>query len=119
MDTMPNFSFIAGLFPSLQLALDIADASAREFVRGYRLFIWYGLSGIPLFLFGNRTTWRLQAQILGQVEDEDAMAFKSSVYNECTMIAISVSIPLTMILGFVLMDSSPQLWPKLPSLAYL
>jgi hypothetical protein len=72
----------------------IADLCARELVRGIQLFKRYGPSGIPLFLFGSRTTWRMQAQILGQVKDDDALAFTKSVYNECTMIAIAVRIPI-------------------------
>jgi hypothetical protein len=42
--------------------------------------------------FGNRTTRRMQAQILGQLKEEDALAFKESVYYECTMIAVSVGL---------------------------
>jgi hypothetical protein len=88
MDLRP---LLSGLFPSIRLALDVADVYAREFVRGYQLCKWYGQSGIPLFIFGNRTTWRIQAQILGELDDDDALAFKTSVYNECTMIAVAVS----------------------------
>jgi hypothetical protein len=82
---------------ALGVALDVADLYARKFVRGFQLCKWYGPSGIALFLFGNRTTWRIQAQILGQVKDEDALAFKTSVYNECTMIAVAVSIPIQVV----------------------
>ena len=63
-----------------------------QIIRGYELFRWYGPSGIALWLFGNHTIWRIQAQILGEVKDEDALAFKKSVYNECTMISIAVSL---------------------------
>jgi hypothetical protein len=73
-----------------QLFLDVADFYAREIVRVIRLHKLYGPSGIPLLLFGSRAIWRIQAQILGQVKDDDALEFKKSVYNECTMIAVAV-----------------------------
>jgi hypothetical protein len=81
---------IASIAVLAQVILDVADVYAREFVRGLQLSKWYGPSGIPLFLFGSRTIWRIQAQILGQLKDGDALAFKKSVYNECTMIAVAV-----------------------------
>jgi hypothetical protein len=94
MDSRTVLLHLDTLFPSVRLALDLADAFAREFVRGYQLWKWYGLAGVPLFIFGNRMTWRIQAQILGELNDDDALAFKTSVYNECTMIAVAVSIPV-------------------------
>jgi len=99
MDFRPNSSFIARRFPSLQLALDVAATIARRFVRDIRVFRWESV--VPLFLFGNRTSWRLQARILGELRDEDALAFKSSVIKQCTAVALSVSIPLTQVLNFV------------------
>ena len=72
------------------VSLDAADFFARQFVRGLQLYELYGPSGIPLLLFGSRTIWRIQAQILGRLEADDALAFKKSVYNECTMIAVAV-----------------------------
>jgi hypothetical protein len=70
--------------------LDGADFCARQFVRVLQLYDFYGPWGIPLLLFGNRTIWRIQAQTLGRVNDDDALAFKKSVYDECTMIAVAV-----------------------------
>ena len=81
---------VASLVFSVAIALDAADLCAREIVRGIQLCKWYGSSGIPLFIFGNRNTWRIQAQVLGQLNDDDALAFKRSVHDECTMIAVAV-----------------------------
>jgi hypothetical protein len=72
------------------VSLDAADFCARQIVRGLQLYELYGPSGTPLLLFGNRTIWRIQAQTLGRVNDDDALAFKKSVYDECTMIAVAV-----------------------------
>jgi hypothetical protein len=75
----------------VRVTFDIADLYARHLVRGIRLFRLRDPSGIALLLFGNRTTWRIQAQILGQMKDGDALEFKASVYNEYTMIAVAAS----------------------------
>jgi hypothetical protein len=74
-----------------QICLDMADLYAHQFVRGFNLYKCYGLSGIAIFLFRSRTTWRIEAQILGQVNDDAAVEFKKSVCDECTMISVAVS----------------------------
>lgn len=56
------------------------------------LFDLYGYPGLALFLFGTRTTWRTEAYVLGKVNDEDAMNFKKSVQDECTMVSVAVSL---------------------------
>jgi hypothetical protein len=90
MNVLQVLEFFGATIISAGFVLDVADVYAREFVRGLQLNEWYGPSGIPLFFFGSRTIWRIQAQILGQLKDDDALAFKKSVYNECTMIAVAV-----------------------------
>lgn len=55
----------------------------------------YGISGIFLWLFGNRATWKAECQVLSQVRDDDAKQFKKSVLNECTMVSVAVSIRCT------------------------
>ncbi|KIM98299.1 hypothetical protein OIDMADRAFT_90904, partial [Oidiodendron maius Zn] len=52
----------------------------------------YGLFGIFLYLFGSRTTWRTEAHVLGTVSDDDALNFKKSVQDECTMISVAAAI---------------------------
>jgi hypothetical protein len=66
----------------------IAEVTSRPFY----LVRLYGMPGIFLYLFGNRTTWRTQAYVLGKVIDEDALSFKRSVQDECTMISVAVSL---------------------------
>ncbi|KFY93942.1 hypothetical protein V500_03483 [Pseudogymnoascus sp. VKM F-4518 (FW-2643)] len=74
------------------IILDVIDLLARTAVRASNLFLLYGPSSIPLLLFGSRATWRLEAQILGQLKEEDAAAFKKSILDECTMIAVAAAI---------------------------
>ena len=44
-----------------------------------------------LNVYGSHTVWLLQAQIIGELQDEDALAFKKMACDECTMIAVAVS----------------------------
>ncbi|EDO01032.1 predicted protein [Sclerotinia sclerotiorum 1980 UF-70] len=53
---------------------------------------WYGIGSISLQIYGNRTIWLLQARIIGQLQDEDALAFKKMACDECTMIAVAAAI---------------------------
>lgn len=68
----------------------------RKFVRKLlptaQQWRWYGLGAPSLDVYGSRTVWRLQAQIIGQLRDEDALAFKKMACDECTMIAVAVSL---------------------------
>lgn len=107
MDALTLLMLLDSVFPEFRIFLDIADSYAREIVRGYQLCKWYGQFGILLFFLGNRTTWRIQAQILGELSEDDALAFKSSVYNECTMIAVAVRVPLQSSPRIVLIENRP------------
>lgn len=50
----------------------------------------YGISGFIVWWFGSKNVWRMQAQVLGGLKDEDAMAFRKSIQDECTMTAVAV-----------------------------
>lgn len=82
---------VIGLFPAAEMFLDVADAVARHGLRAIRLLKLYGRSGLFLFLFGSKLTWRMEAQVLGELNDEDALAFKKCVQDECTMVSVAVS----------------------------
>ncbi len=60
-------------------------------VRPFELIRLYGPPGVILFYFGSRNTWRLQAQVLGELKKEDAFSFTRCVKDECTMISVAVS----------------------------
>lgn len=59
--------------------------------RPFHLIDLYGIPGIFLWLFGSQTTWKAEVQVLSQVRDDDAMHFKKSVLDECSMVSIAVS----------------------------
>jgi hypothetical protein len=80
MEAVSTFTFAASI---LRLCVVFLDEYAREFVRCYQLCKLYGETGIPLFS---------SETVLGQLKEEDALAFKESVYYECTMIAVSVGL---------------------------
>ncbi|KAH7117905.1 hypothetical protein B0J11DRAFT_509599 [Dendryphion nanum] len=85
-----NVIAISGLI--LKTSLDLADISARNMLKVFRLFSMYGFPGILLDVFGSEMTWRLEAQILGQVQDDDASAFRDYVQSECNMISVAAAI---------------------------
>ncbi|KAF2116048.1 hypothetical protein BDV96DRAFT_645399 [Lophiotrema nucula] len=93
VDTLPA---LHGLYEAvaalLQTTLDVADVGARHSLRVFRLLQVYDLSGLFLFMFGSEMTWRLEAQVLGQMADDDALAFKKYVQAECTMIFVAAAI---------------------------
>ncbi|OAL43353.1 hypothetical protein IQ07DRAFT_637092 [Pyrenochaeta sp. DS3sAY3a] len=76
------------VFSSVLLIAELLESSV---FRPFRLFQLYGASGLFLFVFGSRTTWRTQAYVLGKVDDDDALNFKKSVHDECTMISVAPS----------------------------
>lgn len=58
--------------------------------RPFALLKYYGLPGLFYLVFGSRSTWRAQAHVLGTLADEDALNFKKSVQDECTIISVAV-----------------------------
>ena len=87
---MADLPVLAAVADSIDLYLTIADAAARSAIRGFHLTRLYGLPGIVLLFFGNRTTWQIEAQVLGKRDDKEALDFKKSVQDECTMISVAV-----------------------------
>ena len=80
-----------GAVATVALSLEVADAVARYILRAIRLLKLYGSSGLFLLWFGSKSTWRLEAQVLAGVNDEEAMAFKKCVQDECIMVSVAVS----------------------------
>ena len=91
VDILSLFAFSAEIVPV------VIDLLASTVARAFHLFVLYGPSSIPLLLFGSRTTWRIEAQILGQLKEEDATAFKKSILDECTMIAVAVCLSIGLV----------------------
>ena len=88
---MDFYASASALVVSLSLTVDGLDYTLRTIRRVALLYKLYGSPGAALFLFGNRSTWRLEAHILGGLKDEDALAFKKSVQGQCNMISVAVS----------------------------
>ncbi|KAJ8068877.1 hypothetical protein OCU04_002561 [Sclerotinia nivalis] len=59
-------------------------------------------------MYGSRTIWLLQAQIVGQLQDEDALAFKKMACDECTMIAVAAAIVAQIAITGLSLDSLNQ-----------
>lgn len=84
MDTISVLSIIADVL------LELGDILGTWALRGIRLWDLYGPSGIILNSFGSQAVWRIQAEIIGGMDDEAAMSFKKSAQDECTMISVAV-----------------------------
>ncbi|KAF7927399.1 uncharacterized protein EAE97_010074 [Botrytis byssoidea] len=66
---------------------------------------WYGIGALSLKMYGSRTVWLLQAQIIGELQDEDAIAFKKMACDECTMIAVAAAIVAQIAITGLSLDS--------------
>lgn len=61
------------------------------FIRPLVLLDIYGPPGLIFWLVGSRTTWRMQVQVLGKLDDKESLEFKKSLQDGCTMVSIAVS----------------------------
>ncbi|KFZ14085.1 hypothetical protein V501_03412 [Pseudogymnoascus sp. VKM F-4519 (FW-2642)] len=101
-------SLLSTLIISSSFTFDAVDLLGRSAVRAFHLFTLYGPSSIFLFFFGNRATWRIEAQVLGQLKEEDATTFKKSILDECTMIAVAAAIVAQIAITGLSLDSLSQ-----------
>lgn len=69
------------------------DAYIRYLRHFWALIRIYGPFFGPLVgLFGSRRTWRAEAQVIGVMDDEQALGFRDAVQGQCTMISVTVSL---------------------------
>lgn len=61
MSEMDPVLALRGIVLFARTALDITDLAAHEVARLFQLWDWYESSAFPLYIFGSRTTWRIQA----------------------------------------------------------
>ncbi|TGO42753.1 hypothetical protein BHYA_0005g00180 [Botrytis hyacinthi] len=66
---------------------------------------WYGTGALSLNIYGSRTVWHLQAQVIGGLQDEDAIEFKKMACDECTMIAVASAIVAQIAITGLSLDS--------------
>lgn len=69
----------------------IAQVIKREIERYLALNRLYGSSGYIVALCGNSNVWRVEAKIIGELDDNQATEFRKSIQDECSMIAVAVS----------------------------
>lgn len=69
---------------------DILGTLFAMAIRPVLLVHLYGLPGAFLLVFGSQTTWLTEAQVLCTMCDEDALNFKKSIQDECTMVSVAV-----------------------------
>lgn len=57
----------------------------------YEYIVIYGTSGVLLWSFGSRDVWNVQANMLGSMNDGDAVAYRDSVQSAANSIGVAVS----------------------------
>ena len=72
------------LTSAVQLYFSLSTSNSISYLK------LYGISGILVEIFGNNDVWRMQAQVLGSLNDDDALTFRQSIQNECNMEAVAV-----------------------------
>lgn len=77
--------------PFVQYALIIFKVTRLIFQRFLELNRLYGLSGFIIALSGSSNVWQAEARVLGDMNNDQAMEFRKSVQDECSMIAVAVS----------------------------
>ncbi|KAF3116857.1 hypothetical protein TWF706_000081 [Orbilia oligospora] len=71
----------------------------------FALFIRiYGVAGIFVFFFGSIMIWRTQLEVLSGMRDEDALAFKKWIIDECNMTAITGAIIAQLVISSLSLD---------------
>ena len=90
MDLISVLSITSTVIDLLQLSSSVASypvGSVSDLIALLRL---YGISGYFVWAYGSQSVWRMQAKLLGSFNDNDAMAFRKSMQDECTMTAVAV-----------------------------
>lgn len=88
---------------TIQLAVIMAEAFGL-FVTAYLVSYYsfadfitcgqlYGpVSGLAVAIFGNKSMWRMQADVLSSLDDIDALEFRKIIQDESAMVGISVGV---------------------------
>ena len=87
---------ISYMFEAVDEAYKLSGAVARAPIKTVETLYFftsrYGPSGIFIWIFGSREVWQMQMQVLGSLDDADAINFKKSIQQESSIIAVAVSI---------------------------
>ncbi|KAF2671958.1 hypothetical protein BT63DRAFT_422471 [Microthyrium microscopicum] len=83
---------MADPFSVLSVASVVIQIAAGAVLAPVSLIYLYGPAGVVLYLFGSRSTWRIQAEILGTLDDNDALDYRKAVQEECTMLSVASAI---------------------------
>ena len=87
---------ISYMFEAVDEAYKLSGAVARAPIKTVETLSFftsrYGPSGIFIWIFGSREVWQMQMQVLGSLDDADAINFKKSIQQESSIIAVAVSI---------------------------
>jgi fructose-1,6-bisphosphatase len=89
---MRALAFATLLINVVEIPIRLFSLCKNVFQQSVALYDLYGSSATLLLLLGSRTTWVTEAQVLGRFQDEEALQFRQSVQDECTMVSVAVGI---------------------------
>ena len=87
---MDPLSIAGSVSQLISLSIDTLSLFTSIGTTRFQYVRLYGLSGIVLSVFGSTAVWHLQAKVLGSLDDKDALEFRKSMQDECTMTAVAV-----------------------------
>lgn len=97
MDTTKEIIFGSTLLPWIQVVQAFwagVQATRGNVERIVALSHLYGPAGFIVAYFGSSSVWNVEAQIIGERNDKQALEFRKSIQDECSMIAVAVSLSI-------------------------
>lgn len=97
MDATKEIIFGSFLLPWIQIIQAFwagAQATQGNVERIVALSHLYGPAGFIVAYFGSASVWNVEAQIIGERNDKQALEFRKSIQDECSMIAVAVSLSI-------------------------
>ena len=87
-DAISIVGLIASVISIAKIAYEVTYYSFADPITWIQL---YGpVSGLAVAMFGNKSVWRMQADVLSSLDDTDALEFRKIIQDESAMVGISV-----------------------------
>ncbi|KAJ6138338.1 hypothetical protein N7471_004824 [Penicillium samsonianum] len=88
----PSEVVIDAIKPVAQYVKVIARVIKGNLKRILALIRLYGLSGMLVAFCGSSNVWQVEAKVIGELDDDQAIEFRKSVQDECSMIAVAAAL---------------------------
>ena len=81
---------VGSVIQVVSFATSLFGAANEAFAAPLNWVRYYGPSGVFLAVFGSRTIWTTQAELLASLNDDDALAFRKTIQDESNLTAVAV-----------------------------